>query len=764
MDQVNSYRSQPPGDGQVIVSNNQGGALQQYRQSGNSYPNYPNFDLSEDTPTGFDFYKYLRIITKYRWLILGILLTSLLVAIAATFLMTPVYRATASIQIDRESLNIVKVDGVQPDEGQTGGQDFYQTQYELLASRSLAERVSSTLGLATDKSFNAKTKSALDLGKELIFGEKPASEAQQDINQEELSRRTVDRLTRSLNIAPVRGSRIVKINIDHTNPSLARKIADGYAEVYIADNLDRRFEATSYARKFLEERLQQLKARLEESEKQLVKYAEDQGIIKLDDNKNLSGTDLEAINTKLAEVRAERSKKEQLWKQAQTTNGLGLKEILDSDAIKANRKLRTELAAEYQQKLAIYKPAFPAMAQLRNQIKELDRQVESEVVAIKQSIESAYIASKDEEKDLESRLEESKTNVVDQRNRSIQYNIIQREVDTNRSLYDGLLQRYKEIGLAGGVGTNNITIVDRASQPLFPRSPNLLLNVGLALLGGLMLGVMAAIGFDYLDDSFKSPEDIEREVGLPVVGVVPKPKVGSGVDDELMDARSAMAEAYRSLRTGLQFSTSEGLPRTLLVTSSKPSEGKTTTTISLAKSLASIGLQVLLIDGDLRNASIHKRLRCSNELGLSNYLSGSKQPEEVVQATDTEGLVLMSSGPLPPNPAELLNGPRMPSLLALASQSFDIVLIDGPPVMGLADAPLLSSAIQATLLVVAANETRRSTVKIALKRLQFARANIVGALLNKFDAKQTGYGYGYGYGDYEYHSYGTNAQLPSKRG
>jgi polysaccharide biosynthesis transport protein len=275
---------------------------------------------------------------------------------------------------------------------------------------------------------------------------------------------------------------------------------------------------------------------------------------------------------------------------------------------------------------------------------------------------------------------------------------------------------------------------------------------------------LAAIGFDYLDDSFKSPEDIEREVGLPVVGVVPKPKVGSGVDDELMDARSAMAEAYRSLRTGLQFSTSEGLPRALLVTSSKPSEGKTTTTISLAKSLASIGLQVLLIDGDLRNASIHKRLRCSNELGLSNYLSGSKQPEEVVQATDTEGLVLMSSGPLPPNPAELLNGPRMPSLLALASQSFDIVLIDGPPVMGLADAPLLSSAIQATLLVVAANETRRSTVKIALKRLQFARANIVGALLNKFDAKQTGYGYGYGYGDYEYHSYGTNAQLPAKRG
>jgi capsular exopolysaccharide synthesis family protein len=168
----------------------------------------------------------------------------------------------------------------------------------------------------------------------------------------------------------------------------------------------------------------------------------------------------------------------------------------------------------------------------------------------------------------------------------------------------------------------------------------------------------------------------------------------------------------------------------------------------------------LLIDGDLRNASVHKRMRCSNEVGLSNYLSGSKHPDEVVQATDTEGLVLISSGPLPPNPAELLTGPRLPSLLALASQSFDIVLIDGPPVMGLADAPLLSTCTQGTLLVVAANETRKNTVKVAIKRLQYARANILGILLNKFDAKETGYGYGYGYGDYEYHSYGNALQLP----
>jgi polysaccharide biosynthesis transport protein len=760
MDQVSPYSGQNPNQGQAVVPGQNYQAPDHYRSNGNAYPYYPNFDLADDAPSGFDFYKYLRIITKYRWLILGIVTTCMLLAVAITFLMTPIYRATASIQIDRDTMNIVNVDGIQPEE-QQGGLEFYQTQYELLASRSLAERVTTTLGLANDETFNAKTESPINFFKDLIFGSASKEAQAAELSQEDRVRLTVDKLSLARSITPVRGSRIVKVSIDHTDPATAKKIADGFSEVFITDNLDRRFEATSYARKFLEERLQQLKQRLEESEKQLVKYAEDQGIIRLDDNKNLSATDLEAINVRLAEVRGERSKKEQLWKQAQATDGLGLKEILDSEAIQANRKLRTELAAEYQQKLAIYKPAYPAMVQLRNQIKELDRQVTTEVAAIKQSIEAAYLAAKDEEEDLQTQLEGSKSEVVDQRNRSIQYNIIQREVDTNRTLYDGLLQRYKEIGLAGGVGTNNISIVDRATQPIFPRSPNLLLNLALALLGGLVLGALSAVGLDYLDDSFKAPEDIEREIGLPVIGVIPKPKSVALIEEELLDARSAMAEAYRSLRTGLQFATSEGLPRTLLVTSSKPSEGKTTTTISLAKSLAHIGLEVLLIDGDLRNASVHKRLYCNNEMGLSNYLSGSQKPEDVVQATDVKGLVVMTSGPLPPNPAELLNGPRMPSLLALASESFDIVLIDGPPVMGLADAPLLSSTTQATLLVVAANETRRSTVKTALKRLQFARANIIGVLLNKFDAKQTGYGYGYGYGDYEYHSYGNTPQLPS---
>jgi polysaccharide biosynthesis transport protein len=729
-----------------------------YRGDGSAYPNYPAYGIPEQASQGFDFYKYLRILIKYRWLIVVVLATSILLAGAITFLMSPIYRATVSLQIDRESMNIVNVEGVQPEESQgSSGLEFYQTHYELLASRSLAERVSGTLNLSADQSFLAKNTSIITLIKELVFGEDEAA-AEKAKSQEEIARSVVEKLSRSLSVAPVRGSRIVKVSIDSPYPELAQRIANSYGEVYIADNLDRRFDATSYARKFLEERLQQLKIKLEESERQLVKYAEDQGIIQLDDNKSLSGTDLEATNTKLAEARSERIKKELLWKQAQSSSGIGLKQILDDEALQANRKLRTELAAQYQQKLGIYKPAFPEMVQLRNQIKELDRSIQSEIEAIKLSIEAEYNAALEEEQNLQQSLEGTKVEVVDQRNKSIEYNIIKREVDTNRTLYEGLLQRYKEIGVAGGVGTNNISIVDKASLPLLPRSPNLLLNLALAVIAGLLAGVLMALGLDYLDDSFKSPEDIERELGMSVIGVVPKPKSNVTIEEELLDSRSGMAEAYRSLRTGLQFSTSDGLPRTLLVTSSKPSEGKTTSSISLAKSLANIGLNVLLIDGDLRNASVHKRMRCSNELGLSNYLSGAKLPDEVVQTTDTANLILMPSGPLPPNPAELLNGPRLSSLLTLATQTFDIVIIDGPPVMGLADAPILSRTAQSTLVVVAANETRKSVVKVAMRRLEMARANIVGVLLNKFDQKQVGYGYGYG--EYDYHSYGAE-NLPA---
>lgn len=722
------------------------------------YPRYGYSDYPVDAidGEGFDLRKYLRVILKHRWLILSAIGVCVLIGLITTFLMTPIYQATATLQIDREAANVVQVEGLQTTEN-IGDPQFYQTQYELLQSRTLAEKTVASLGLADDQAFLVKQgQSPLAWARGLVTSlfNPPAQADLEDADSiaDKLQKDAVGVVQNGLVITPVRNSRLVKVSFKHPNAAVTERVANGVALSFIAENLDRKYDATSYARKFLEERLQQLKVKLEESEAQLVAYAMQQGIINLDDRQSLKGSDLALINTKLMEVRNERIRLEGMWQQAQTTKGFGLTQIMDNPTIQDNRKLRTQLAAEYQQKLGLYKPAFPAMIRLKAQIKELDAQAAEAVNAIKLSIKAQYDAARNEEAMLAQQVDSTKTDVLDQRSRSIKYNILQREVDTNRTLYDGLLQRYKEIGVAGGVGTNNISVIDRAERPSAPSSPRLLLNMLVSLLAGTMLGIASAFGLEYMDDTFKSPEDVESSLAMPVIGIIPRPHQGVAISDALADARSAMSEAYRSLRTALQFSTAEGVPKTLLITSSRPSEGKSTTCVSLAKAFTQIGMKVLVIDADLRNPSLHREFKCPNDLGLSNYLAGARLPEEVAQETAIKDVTFISSGPLPPNPAELLAGARLVSLLSLASGTFDMVLVDGPPIMGLADAPLLASNVAGTLLVVAANETRREAAKVAVKRLHFARAPIIGALLSKFDMKQVGYGYGYGYGGYDYQS------------
>lgn len=711
------------------------------------YPGYPELVDGTDAE-GFDFRKYLRILHKHRWVIAGCIGTSLLLSLIATFLMTPIYQATATLQIDREVANVVQVEGLQTSEN-VGDPQFYQTQYELLQSRALAERAVAAIGLADDPKFVVKApQSVLGWLRSLVFSSATAATGDGEASVEKAQKDAIDALQRGLAVSPIRNSRLVKVTFSHPNPDMALRVANGLAEAFIASNLERKYDASSYARKFLEERLQQLKVKLEESEAQLVAYAQKQGIINLDDRQSLKGNDLASINAKLQDARNDRIRLEQLWVQAQKAGGLGLTQILGDPTIQENRKLRSQLAADYQQKLGLYKPAFPAMVRLKAQIQELDDQAKLAAGAIKASIQAQFEAAKSAEAELAQQLEATKTDVLDQRSRSIQYNILQREVDTNRTLYDGLLQRYKEIGVAGGVGTNNISVVDRAERPSIPSSPKLLVNMMMALVAGTALGFAGAFGLEFTDDTFKSPEDVESGLVMPVVGVIPKPKTGISVAEAAQDARSGMSEAYRSLRTALQFASAEGFPRTLVVTSSRPSEGKSTTCVSLATALTQIGMKVLLIDADLRNPSLHKHLTLTNEIGLSNYLAGAKLPQDVAQDTRINHLTFISAGPLPPNPAELLAGSRFTSLLGLATESFDVVIVDSPPIMGLADAPLLAGVVSGTLLVVAANETRREAAKVAVKRLHFARASIIGAVLSKFDTAQVGYGYGYG--DYDY--------------
>jgi capsular exopolysaccharide synthesis family protein len=353
------------------------------------------------------------------------------------------------------------------------------------------------------------------------------------------------------------------------------------------------------------------------------------------------------------------------------------------------------------------------------------------------------------EQQLQSRVDGLKAQLLDEQSRSIQYNIIQRDVDTNRALYEALLQRFKEVGVAGGIGTNNISIIDRALVPGGPFKPNLMLNILLGLVIGLMLGALTAFILEQLEEAAVLPADFQRKLGVPLLGATPKLGTTGEVQEALLESKSSLSESYFSILTAIQFSTSHGAPATILLTSSQPREGKSTTSLALAQGLAAVGAKVLLIDADMRNPSMHKALGRPLGVGLSNLLTGSGRFEELVQETPTPNLWLLMAGQVPPNPAELLSTEAMAELLAKAKDQFDHVVIDGPPILGLADAPLLARAAEGTVLVLESGRTRATQARHAIDRLLAVRASVVGAILTKFDMQNAGYGYGYGY-DYGY--------------
>lgn len=712
-----------------------------------------------------DLFHYWHVLLRRKWTVLTTLGIVFFAVLVGSLLKTPIYRATATIQIDR---NAVKV--VQGQDDQGGGyyedaENFYNTQYELLRSQALSERVAAELHLANDPSYKAVAASSMGAKIKGWLGAKPDVKPKASASDSE-SAELADYVNANLDIAPVRNTRLVQINFDSASPVLAAKVANSLADNFIAQNLDHTYNASAYARKYLEGRLAQLKTKLADSEAQLVRIATDEKLVVGADGKTtLSAVDLSNLAQALAQAQADRSSAEARWKLASNTPGDSLPSDMFSNSIIGTlRQSRAQLAADYQNKLNTYQPTYPLMVSMKQQMDELDRQIQKEYANVKASARSSYEAAVKHEALLKQQMDTVKQQMFDEQHRAIAYNVLVRDVNSNQQLYDALLDRYKTIGIAGGVADNNISVVDRATVPDGPFKPNIKLNLLVAIVFGLGLGVGLALLFDFLDDTLKNPADIESHLRLAVLGVVPK--LGKDVVPAvaIKDAKSAFSEAYRSVRTALQFSTSSGVPRSLLVTSPTPGDGKSTTALALARNFAQLGKRVLLIDADLRNPSMHRQVGVDNDKGLSNVLSGAIEPNEAIRGLDDEPMLqVMPAGPLPPNPAELLAGPRMLSLLTVAMAKFDQVVIDSAPILGLADSPILANIARGTLLVINAGKTRREVAVSSVKRLHVAHARLVGVVLSKYDARQAGYGYGYGYGSYSYYSYEREpARLESK--
>jgi len=704
---------------------------------------YPGSALDTPKEAGLDLFQYWRILRKRRWLIITTIASFLALGTVASLMQTPLYTATVRLQIDRNVAKIVEQGNVTPLEGSDF--EFLRTQYELLQSRTMAERVASALKLGNDPDFLKQREFSIVGAVRGILKSAPFPAGAQ-IDNSILERAAAGAVLANRAVRPVSGSRLVDVTYSDPVASRAQRIAMAYADAFIASNLDKRFQANAYAKTFLEDQIQQAKLRLEESERAMLAFAQQEQIVVVTEKSSIAENNLAGANVALANLVSERIRNEQLWRQIEAANTINVPQLLSNSVIENLRGKRQALVIEYQEKLETFKPSFPAMIQISNKVKEIDRQLATEVQTIKNSFKAAYESSLSQEKQMSARIEALRTEVLDLQKRSIQYNILKREVDINRDLHAGLLQRFKEVDVAGGVGANNVFVVDKAVIPGAPSSPNLPRALLLSFALGFGASLAAVVVLERIDDRIGSAEELEEASGLSTLGIIPKVDSKTSVMDELANRRSALCEAYRSLCTALQFSTENGLPKTLSITSAGPSEGKSLTSLAIARHFASLGLKVLIVDADLRNPSLHEKLHHDNSIGLTNYLTGTRSLPDAIQTTDNPNLSLITSGPVPPNAAELLGSSRLLSLLSVGCEAFDLIVIDGPPVMGLADAQLLSSAVAATVFIAGAGQARARLVRGALKRLQLARGPIIGALLTKFDARTAGYGYGHEYG------------------
>lgn len=696
--------------------------------------------------------QYWQAVIRWRLLIAGIIIACLVAGTIMTMLKPPLFTARSQIEISREQKNITNVPGIDQGSGYYDA-EFYDTQYALMRVRSLAERVARNLKLTDNPAFFAAH------GVELPKTGAAASAALSSSERKAREDMAAGLLLGGIAIQPVQNSSLVDITYTSRSPEWSEKIANAWPEGFIGATIDRQFASSADARRYLEERLASLRGKLEQSEHALITFGNEHNIVPLGGSRDANGrteqprtlvaSNLEALNAALIQARTERIAAES---RARTRAGENSPEVLANGVISGLRAKRAEIASDYARLLVQFEPSYPSARAIKRQMDALDTAIANETARISGSRQASYNEALQRENELAAQVEALKGQFDQQQRDTIQYTIYQREVDTNRQLYDALLQRYKEIGVAGSVGATNVVIVEKALRPGGQSSPNLTLNLMIALLAGLALSAAAVFALEQIDEGIRNPADVEKLLRLPLLGNVPltdgKPEA------KLADPKSPLSEAYFSVRTTLALATSHGLPRTLAVTSAQPGEGKSLTSLALASTIGRTGRRVLLIDGDMRSPSVHKLVGGDNARGFSNILAGEDNYASLIRETGLKGVSALPAGPTPPSAAELLSSDRLDQILETLLTRFDHIVIDAPPVIGLADAPLIGRAVEGCVFVIEAERVAVRTIRSALQRLQVGQNHVYGGIVTKVDFSRHSYGYGYGYGHGYGYSYG----------
>jgi len=710
-----------------------------------------DYGLDGQDETGLiDFWQILRVLQRWWWLI-ALIVTLITAATAVSlFRATPMYKASTLLEVKQEERNVVNVSEV---ESVVVDQEFLTTQIELLQSESLLESTVESLNLLRDPYL-----AAID------------NPEWQALPRDERVRSVVLNLGGGLNVSPVGRSLLIRVSIEHDNPSQAAKIANELTKNYIDNGLARKLNATSFASNFLEERLETVRASLEDAERELVAYASENDIILVngedaqDSTGSLDMTALKTLNTELTAASVARVEAETAYNQSLQSSFTN--DLLENDALSRLKSARIDLNSEYLEKLSIYKPSFPQMLELKSRINLYDEEIDAKtsqiVSSARESLREVYERAQAKEKDLMGRVAVLKNSVSDVREKSIDYNILKRQVETERTQYEALLQRLKEVSVSDDLGSDLVQVVDKAQTPRFPFKPNKLRGILLALILSGALGFGIAYAIELIDDHIKGPDDVKNKLNQIIMGVIPISKNPDELLSELVDPQTSVSEAYSSLRTNLQFSGPDGGPRIIQITSTRSAEGKSVSSLGTALRFAGLGQKVLLVDADMRRPTFMQSGNAS--IGLSGILTSRADFTAEIQRTRFEGLDLLPSGVIVPNPSEILASERFDQFLEFARENYGYVIIDSPPVLGLADAPILGAKVDATLLVIEAKSLRTPNIKASIERLRNSGTKILGVVLSKYKAQSKGYMdyYQYTYGDGA-NSYSQSVKKASKK-
>jgi succinoglycan biosynthesis transport protein ExoP len=705
---------------------------------------------------------YIKVLYKRRMTAMAVFTLVVGSVTVYTFTATPIFQAKARLLIEAEDQNVVSFKQV-VEEDQTKA-DYYQTQYSILQSRSLARRTLEQLKMWDKAPFGGQPDQSFSVKKAVfgapavvvsavgsLFGRGGDEKIQKNqipgADETAAQSRAIDAFLAHLTVAPVRNSRLVDVKYDLPDPDLATAIVNALSKNYIEQNLEYKFMASKDASDWLGARLAEERKAVEQAEAKLQQYREQNDSISLADRENITVQKLGDLNAAVTRAKTERIQKEAMYQQLQASQADPARldtfpAILANAFIQQQKGDLADLQRQYAQLSEKLDYKHPDIIKLKSAIQISQTKLAGEIGKVVQSVRSEYQAALAQENSLTAALEQQKSEALSMNRKAIEYNVLERDVESNKQLYNNLLQRAKETGVAGELKSSNIRILDPAERPRNPVTPQKRQNVMLALLGGSLLAGGLVFFFEYLDSRLKTPDEIRAHLGLAHLGLLPAMDSKDGSYPLLSGGVPAnFSESFRAFRTNVLFSSAHEGSKALVVTSTGPGEGKSMVASNLAVSLAQAGQRVLLIDADMRKPKAHEIFGAKQEPGLSNVMVGTAKASDAVTKTTVQGLWVLCAGRTPPNPAELLGSVRFRDFLASLQAHFDWIIIDTPPVMAVTDAALVAHRATGVVFVVGAEMTSRHAAKRALDQLEQVGAKFVGGVLNRVDLKHNPYYY-----------------------